>query len=135
MKLIRVLVVDDIEMISEMAKVVLEAAGFVTETCPDAQAAKARLAEFQPDVILMDIQLPGVDGIELTRQLKADPATRHIVIVAFTAYAVRGDELGLKAAGFDGFITKPVEVTTLAAQVHFWLEAPASARGSHIVWP
>ncbi|MBK6851338.1 MAG: response regulator [Burkholderiales bacterium] len=135
MTVTRVLVVDDIEMFCEMAKVVLDAAGFDTETSCDAQAAQARIGVFQPDVILMDIQMPEVDGIELTRRLKADPATRHIVVVAFTAFAARGDEQGLKAAGFDGFIAKPVDVMTLAAQVHFWLEAPASARGSHFVWP
>jgi CheY-like chemotaxis protein len=135
MKVVRVLVIDDIEMFSEMAKVVLDAAGFVTETCGDAKAARSRVGVFLPDMILMDIQMPDIDGIELTRRLKADPATRHIVVVAFTAYAAKGDEQGLKAAGFDGFICKPVEVTTLAAQVHFWLEAPASARSSHFVWP
>jgi CheY-like chemotaxis protein len=135
MTVTRVLVVDDIEMFCEMAKVVLDAAGFLTETCSDAKTAQARVVEFRPDVILMDIQMPGIDGIELTRRLKADPATRHITIVAFTAYAAKGDEQGLKAAGFDGFVAKPVEVTHLAALVNFWLDAPASARDSHFMWP
>ena len=79
--------------------------------------------------------MPVKDGIELTRRLKADPTTKHIVVVAFTAYALKGDELGLRAAGFDGYIAKPVDVMTLAAEVRFWLEGPESSRGSQFVWP
>ena len=135
MNLTRVLIVDDNEMFIEMTKFVLHAAAYVVETAADASQALLRIPVFLPDVILMDVQMPVMDGIELTRQLKADPKTRHIVIVASTAYAVKGDELGLRAAGFDGYIAKPVDVMTLAAEVRFWLEGPASARGSHFVWP
>ena len=135
MNLTRVMVVDDNEMFIEMARFVLTAAAYVVETASDASHALAQIPVFRPDLILMDIQMPVMDGIELTRRLKADPATRHIVVVAFTAYAVKGDELPLRAAGFDGYIAKPVDVMTLAAQVRFWLEGPESARGSHFVWP
>lgn len=135
MNLTRVLVVDDNEMFIEMTKFVLSAAAYVVETASDASLALVQIPVFRPDVILMDIQMPVMDGIELTRRLKADPATQHIVIVAFTAYALKGDELGLRAAGFDGYIAKPVDVMTLAAEVRFWLEGPASARGSRFVWP
>ena len=131
----RVLVVDDNEMFTEMAKFVLSAAGNVVETASDAGSALSTIPDFVPDLILMDIQMPEIDGIELTRRLKADPATRHIVVVAFTAYAAKGDEHGLKAAGFDGYIGKPVDVMTLAAEVRFWLEGPESARRSPFVWP
>ena len=86
-------------------------------------------------VMLMDIHIFLVDGMTLTRRLKADPATKDLVIIAFTACASEGDELGLRDAGFDGDIGKPVGVTTLAAEVRFWLEGPASARASHFVWP
>ena len=131
----RVLVVDDNAMFIEMAKFVLGAATYVVDTASDANQALAQIPVFRPDVILMDIQMPDIDGIELTRRLKADPATQPIVIVAFTAYPVKGDELGLRAAGFNGYIAKPVDVMTLAAEVRFWLEGPESARGSHFVWP
>lgn len=131
----RVLVVDDNEMFIEMTRFVLSAAAYVVETAEDAGQALARIPEFQPDLILMDIQMPGVDGFELTRRLKADPATRHVPVVAFTAYAAKGDELPLKAAGFDGYIGKPIEVMTFAAEVRFWLEGPASARNSRFAWP
>jgi two-component system, cell cycle response regulator DivK len=135
MGLTRVLVVDDHEMFTEMAKVVLTEAGYVVEVASGAGPALATIPRFQPDLILMDIQMPVVDGIELTKRLKADPATRHIVVVAFTSYAARGDEHDLKAAGFDGYVGKPVNVMTLAAEVRFWLEAPESARRSSFVWP
>ena len=118
-----------------MTRFVLTAAAYVIETAEDAAEAMQKIPLFRPDVILMDIQMPVMDGIELTRRLKADPATQHIVIIAFTAYAMKGDELGLKAAGFNGYIGKPVDVMTLAAEVRFWLEGPPSARSSHFVWP
>jgi CheY-like chemotaxis protein len=69
----------------------------------------------------MDIQLPGVDGLELTRQLKVNPATRHIVVLALTAYAMKGDEAKMRAAGCDGYIAKPIEVASFAAQVRAFL--------------
>ena len=131
----RVQVVDDNEMFIEMAKFVLTQAGYEVETASDAEIAISKIPVFQPDLILMDIQMPVIDGIELTKRLKADQATRKIPIIAFTAYATKGDEHDLKAAGFDGYIGKPVDVTTLAAEVAFWVEGPESARRSRFVWP
>jgi two-component system cell cycle response regulator DivK len=131
----RVLVVDDNVMFTDLAKYVLTRATFEVETVSAASQALEKIPVFLPDLILMDVQMPDTDGIELTKRLKADPATRQIVIVAFTAYASKGDELGLKAAGFDGYIGKPANVLTLAAEVRFCLEGPESARRSHYVWP
>jgi two-component system, cell cycle response regulator DivK len=131
----RVLIVDDNEMFVEMTKLALSAAACEVEASASAGQALLQIPAFLPDLILMDVQMPVMDGIELTRRLKAEPATRHIVIVAFTAFAAKGDAPGLQAAGFDGYIAKPVDVMTLAAQVRFWLEGPGSARGSHFVWP
>ena len=131
----RVLVVDDDEAFIEMAKFVLTAAGNVVEAASDSGSAALRIPVFAPDVILMDIQMPVVDGIELTKRLKADPTTQHIPVIAFTAYASKGEGHDLKAAGFDGYIGKPVNVMTLAAEVAFWLEGPESARRSSFVWP
>ena len=131
----RVLIVDDNEMFIEMAKFILTAAAYAVCTAADAKQALVMIPVFVPDLILMDVQMPDMDGIELTRQLKANPETKHIVIVAFTAYALKGDALKLQEAGFNGYIAKPVDVMTLAAEVRFWLEGPASARGSHFVWP
>ena len=74
----------------------------------------------------MDIQLPGVDGLELTRRLKAEPSTRQIVIVAFTSFAMQGDEEKIRAAGCNGYISTPIDVNSFAAQVRSLLPAPAS---------
>jgi len=77
-----------------------------------------------PDLVLMDIQMPGMDGLALTRRLKADAATRHIVIVAFTAYAMKGDELKMRAAGCDGYLSKPIDVASFGQHIRGYLEAP-----------
>lgn len=75
----------------------------------------------------MDVQLPDIDGLSVTRRLKADPATRDIVIVAFTAYAMKGDEIRMLAAGCDGYLSKPIVVATFADAVRGWLQAGAGA--------
>lgn len=113
----RVLIVDDNALNLELAGFILEAGGFTVETAHDAATALQRIATFQPGAILMDIQMPDVDGLSLTRQLKADPATANIVVLAFTAYAMKGDEAKMLAAGCDGYIAKPIDVATFAEQV------------------
>ena len=120
----RVLIVDDNAMNVDLVSYVLSADGVQVESAFDANQAAARIAAQPPDLILMDIQLPGVDGLELTRRLKADPATRHIVILALTAYAMKGDEARMRAAGCDGYIAKPIDVANFAGQVRAWLESP-----------
>ena len=122
----RVLVVDDNALNIELVAAVLGAAGFEVDAAPDAEAAVRRIEAARPDLILMDIQLPDVDGMALTRRLKADPATQGIVIVAFTAYAMRGDEKRMRAAGCDGYLAKPIDVANFAAQVRACLDAQAS---------
>ena len=123
----RVLVVDDNPLNLELASYVLAADGLAVATAGDADEALCRIADFQPDLILMDIQLPGMDGLALTRRLKADPATRLIVVVAFTAYAMKGDEAAMRAAGCDGYLAKPIDVARFAAQVRGLLGAAAPA--------
>jgi CheY-like chemotaxis protein len=81
------------------------------------------LAEFRPRLILMDLQLPGVDGLELTRRLKADPTHRNAIIIAITASAMKGDEEKAVAAGCDGYITKPIDTRTLPVVVASYLAA------------
>jgi two-component system, cell cycle response regulator DivK len=121
MKAPRVLIVDDNAMNVDLVSFLLTADSMQVESASDATQAQARIAAGYPDLILMDIQLPGVDGLELTRQLKADPATRHIVVLALTAYAMKGDEAKMRAAGCNGYIAKPIEVVSFAAQVRAFL--------------
>jgi CheY-like chemotaxis protein len=124
----RVLIVDDNPLNIMLANAVLEPAGFLVESAVDADEAMARISTFLPELILMDIQLPGVDGLTLTGRLKADPATRHIVIIAFTAYAMKDDEARLLAGGCDGYIAKPINVATFAQTVRGYWGAAADAR-------
>jgi len=117
-----ILIVDDNPANLKLARLVLSVAGFAVETAIDAEHAQATVASFQPRLILMDIQLPGMDGLELTRLLKGDPTTREIVILAVTAYAMKGDDARAREAGCDGYITKPIDTRTLAQTVRSYLE-------------
>jgi CheY-like chemotaxis protein len=114
---LRVLIVDDNPMNIELVRFVLEADGFDVDSVTHASRATAQVRVFAPDLILMDMQMPDIDGLTLTRQLKSDPDLHRIPIVAFTAHAMKGDEAKMRAAGCDGYIAKPIEVSTLAAQI------------------
>ena len=116
----RVLIVDDNPLNIELASYVLQEDGFIVEAAVDGDDALARIPALQPDLILMDIQLPGVDGLTLTRQLKARLPV-PFTVVAFTAYAMRGDEEKMRAAGCDGYIAKPIDVATFAAKVRSFM--------------
>ena len=109
----RILVVDDNPTNSKLICYLLRRHGYDVRAAADATGAMAALAEARPKVILMDLQLPGIDGLELTRRLKADPATRDIVIVAVTAYAMKGDEEKARAAGCDDYVSKPIDTRAL----------------------
>ena len=113
----RVLVVDDNALNRTLATFLLESDGMVVATAIDVPAALTQITAFAPDVVLMDIQLPGIDGLEGARRIKANPATRHITVIAFTAYAMKGDEDRMLAAGCDGYVSKPIEATSFARQV------------------
>jgi CheY-like chemotaxis protein len=117
-----VLIVDDNPINLKLIKVLLLSEGYSVRTATDAEEALSTLAEFHPRLILMDIQMPGMDGLELTRRLKADPATSHIAIVAITAYAMKGDEDKAKAAGCDGYVAKPIDTRALPGIVARYLE-------------
>ncbi|HET6762505.1 MAG TPA: response regulator [Longimicrobiaceae bacterium] len=103
----RVLMVEDNEANMTLASFLLKSAGHTVLPATDAEAGLAIARAEQPDLILMDIQLPGMDGLEATALLKADEATRAIPVVALTALAMVGDEERIRAAGCDGYIAKP----------------------------
>ena len=112
-----ILVVDDNPANLKLTRLMLVDAGYAVQTAIDAEHAMALLETCVPRLILMDLQLPGMDGFELTSRLKADPKTRDTTIVALTAYAMKGDEQRALAAGCDGYITKPVNTRALASQI------------------
>jgi two-component system cell cycle response regulator DivK len=119
-----ILIVDDNAANLKLARVLLASEGYEVRTAADAEDALAVLKVFRPRLILMDIQLPGMDGLELTRRLKADPAMRGVVILGLTAYAMKGDEERILAAGCDGYIAKPIDTRRLPSQVAEYLEIP-----------
>jgi len=120
-----ILIVDDNPVNLKLARVLLTSEGYAVRTAQDAAEALALLAAFRPRLILMDIQLPGMDGLELTRRLKADPATRDILILAMTAYAMKGDDEKALAAGCDGYVTKPIDTRAVPSAIAAYLERAA----------
>ena len=126
----RVLVVDDSPMIVKLLRVLLTSAGYEVRTAGGADAALAVLAEFHPGLILMDVQMPEVDGLTLTRRLKADPRYRDIAIIAVTAFAMKGDEARVRDAGCDGYVTKPIDTSALLGVIgEILARAPTAGSG------
>lgn len=125
----RVLIVDDNLTNLKLVAYLMKSKGFDVTTAFDADSALSEIRERPPQLILMDVQLPGVDGLELTRQLKADPATRDIVVVAVTAYAMKGDHERALAAGCDDYVTKPIDTRALPETVERHLRHAATRGG------
>src|SRR6266700_384997 len=123
-----VLIVDDNPANLKLLRVLLEAESYQVRTANTSEEALAVLESFHPRLVLTDIQLPGMDGLEFTRRLKSNPATRDIVVLALTAYALAGDEERAHRAGCSGYVTKPVDTRTLPATVKLHLEPRQAAR-------
>jgi CheY-like chemotaxis protein len=111
------LVVDDNAVNLKLTRVLLRGAGYDVHTAADAEEALRKLHDCKPRLILMDVQLPGMSGLELTGRLKADERTRDVLVVALTAYAMKGDEEKAIAAGCDAYVTKPIDTDALLALV------------------
>lgn len=112
-----ILIVDDNPANLKLISYLLTNRGYQVRTALDANEAIDALDAFHPRLILMDIQLPGMDGLELTRALKSVDATRDILIVAVTAFAMKGDDQKARDAGCDGYITKPIDTRELPSVV------------------
>jgi two-component system cell cycle response regulator DivK len=113
----RVLVVEDNERNRKLVLAVLEVAGMEVEAVASGQAALARCADGDLDVVLLDIQLSDIDGVEVLHQLRTQSETAMLPVVALTAFAMDGDEARYLAEGFDGYLTKPIDVRRFADQV------------------
>jgi CheY-like chemotaxis protein len=129
MILARILVVDDNPINLGLISELLAFEGYEVIKAMDAEQAQIILADTLPDLILMDIALPGMDGLTLTRLLKGDARTRHIRIVALTAFAMKGDEQKAVDAGCDGYLTKPIDTRELPRKVAGYLALADS--GNH----
>lgn len=118
-----VLVVEDNSTNMNLAVFLLESAGHAVLQAVDAETGLSLAKERLPDLILMDIQLPGMDGLSAIEKLKADPGTQHIPVIALTALAMKGDEERIRAAGCQGYIAKPFRYREFLALVGSHLEA------------
>jgi two-component system cell cycle response regulator DivK len=114
----KIFIVEDNELNLKLFCDLLTAHGFEVEPVRDGRDAVARARAFAPDLIVMDIQLPDISGLELIEAMKADPALAAIPIMAVTAYAARGDEERIREAGAEAYVSKPVTVTQFLAAVH-----------------
>lgn len=126
----RILVVEDNPANQLLAETVLEREGFVVDVAGSAAEAVRRLTTNVPDLILMDISLPGQDGLSLTRDLKSDPSTSRIPVVALTAHAMVGDREAALAAGCSGHITKPIDIEKFGDEVRAFI-SKARQNGTH----
>lgn len=119
----RILIVDDNATNLKLASEVLEMEGYLLLRATDAEQALDILEDTVPDLILMDIALPGMDGLSLTRQLKRIPRLAGVRIVALSAFAMKGDEARALAVGCDGYITKPIDTRRFPGQIRSYLAA------------
>lgn len=122
-----ILIVEDDPASLMIATIALEGAGYAAEGAESAELAREVVARQKPDLILMDIALPGMDGLEFAKELKSDPLTAGIPIVALTAHGMPLYERSARSAGCIGFITKPVSPGALVTQVRSFLDASTEA--------
>lgn len=119
----KILIVDDNEDNRDLTAKVLKRFGYRIIEAVDGEEALTKAFNEKPDLILMDRSLPKMDGLEVTRRLKRDASTKHIVILALTAHAMRGDKEKAIEAGCEGYISKPIDVRSLPEEVKAYLEA------------
>jgi two-component system, cell cycle response regulator DivK len=117
----RILMVEDTEDNRQILRDLIGITDYELIEAEDGAAGVAAAMAQKPDLILMDIQLPVMDGYEAARRIKADPALRHIPIIAVTSYALSGDEAKARAAGCDGYFAKPFSPRQLLATIHEFL--------------
>ncbi len=113
----KILIVEDDPMSRKLARDVLQAHGYETEEVTNGEEAVAKAIETRPDLIVMDIQLPGIDGLEVTRRLKRDASTERIPIIAVTAHALPGDEEQTLEAGCQVYLPKPIRFMEFVSTV------------------
>jgi two-component system, cell cycle response regulator DivK len=122
----RILIIEDNLLNLELATDLLEANGFQVAAAQSAEEGLRLAREQLPDLVLMDFALPGMDGLSATRSLKEHPATRHLTVVGLTAHAMKGDEAVARAAGCDGYLTKPINTRTFIDTITGFIPAPQS---------
>ncbi len=122
-----ILIIDDNPINLKLEKILLDVEGYNVRTASDAEEALRLIDSFQPRLILMDLQLPGMSGLELTTKLKASTKFNNIIILAITAYAMKGDREKALAAGCDGYVAKPIDTKTLPTIISNYLSERPTA--------
>lgn len=122
----KILIVEDNENNRSLFRDILTFHGFEVSTAADGQEGVTLAKKLVPDLILMDIQMPGMDGLTAGSILKKDPATSALKVIALTSFAMHGDQDKILAAGFDGYLSKPVSTRELPELVNRWLEEEPS---------
>ncbi|MEN2985400.1 MAG: response regulator [Thermodesulfovibrionaceae bacterium] len=118
----RILVVDDNEDARELVKKILKKQGYEIIEAVDGEDAIVKAVAYRPDLILMDISIPKIDGYEVTKRLKSRVDFKNVPIIAFTAHAMKGDQEKALEAGCDGYISKPINVRDFPEQIKFYLK-------------
>lgn len=126
----KILVIEDNLLNLELVTDLLDASGFEVSSARTAEEGIRKARELQPDLVLMDFGLPGIGGLRATQDLKADPVTRHLIVVGLTAHAMKGDEAMARQAGCDGYLTKPIDTRTFIATITGFLISVNSAQKS-----
>jgi two-component system, cell cycle response regulator DivK len=121
----RILVVEDNALNLKLIRDVLQVAGYEVVEATTGEQGVALAVERSPDLILMDLQLPGIDGSEALRSIRGDPRTQAIPVVAVSAFAMKADRERAYRDGFDGYLEKPISIRALPGQVRSFLKAPA----------
>src|SRR5690348_6825179 len=117
-----ILIVDDTPVNLKLTRILLQHEGYEVQTAASAEEALTVLESFRPRLVLADIQLPGMDGLEMTRRIKEDPRNHGMLVVALTAFAMKGDEEKAMEAGCDGYITKPIDTRALGDRLRKYLD-------------
>jgi CheY-like chemotaxis protein len=128
----KVLIIEDNLLNLELATDLLEANGFIVSSAQTAEEGLRMAREILPDLVLMDFGLPGMDGLSATKNLKANPATRHVAVVGLTAHAMKGDEALALNAGCDGYLTKPIDTRTFIATITRFIASANSCQTTNL---
>ena len=118
----RILCVDDNDTTLYLISTIIRRAGFEVCTAKDGESGIAAIKAERPDLVLMDVQMPGIDGFEATRRIKADPDIRHIPVIALSAHEREEKGQAIRESGCDAYLTKPIDVRALLAETHRLLE-------------
>ena len=126
----KILIVEDNEQNMELFRDLLESHGYVVIEATEGETAINKISQEMPDLILMDIQLPKIDGVEITRRVRENPSLNNIKIIAITAHAMKGDRETFLESGFNDYVSKPIDINSLLQTISHLKETESRDCGS-----